>query len=110
MKLNKQEKTQIEKLEPLHLMRTDLKAQLAMVEAQISAIETQLQTIDPRKLLNGKAWHNGIEVYTYKRSSTSYKNCALELAAIQGWSKIPEDIKIKNTTEKQAIKTRLAGV
>ncbi len=110
MKLNKQEKSRIEKLEPLHLMRADLKAQLAYVETQIQAIEAQLQDLDPRKLLNGKAWHNGIEVYTYRRSSTSYKNCALALAALQGWSKIPEDIKIQNTKETKAIKTKLAGV
>lgn len=110
MKLNKQEKKAIERLEPLHLMRADLKAQLAFVDAQIDAIEAQLQNLDPRKLINGKTWHNGIEVYQYRRSSTSYKNCALALASLQGWSKIPEDIKIKNTTEKQAIKTKLAGV
>lgn len=110
MKLNKQEKKAIERLEPLHLMRADLKAQLAFVDAQIDAIEAQLQELDPRKLINGKAWYNGVEIYKYSRSSTSYKNCALALASELGWSKIPEDIKIKNTTEKQAIKTKLAGV
>ena len=110
MKLNKQEKSRIEKLEPLHLMRADLKAQLAYVETQIQAIEAQLQDLDPRKLLNGKAWHNGIEIYRYIRFSTSYKKCALALAEQQGHSEIPEDIKNEHTTEKQAIKTKLAGV
>lgn len=110
MKLNKQEKKAIERLEPLHLMKADLKAQLAFVEAKIDAEEARLQDMDPRKLLNGKAWHNGIEIYFYRRLSTSYKKCALVLAKQQGHSEIPEDIKNENTTEKQAIKTKLAGV
>lgn len=110
MKLNKEEKKILVKLEPLHLMKADLKSQLAMIETQIKAYEDQIQTLDPRKLIGGKAWFNGVELYTFKRESISYKNCALALAALQGWSKIPEQIKIQNSKTNQCIKTRLGGI
>ena len=108
-KLNKKEVSIFVKLESLHLMKADLKSSLASIDAQIASYELQLQTIDPRKLINGKTWHNGIELYTYQRESISYKNCALELAALNGWSKIPEEIKIKNRKITQSLKTKLVS-
>ena len=110
MKLNKQEIKTIESLEPVLLAIVDLKAQLAFYEAKKSAIESQLQGLDKRKLINGKAWVAGVQVYAFSRSTTAYKAVALDLAAELGFEKIPEAIKIKNTKENNSIKTKLAGV
>tara|TARA_R110001599_G_scaffold174976_2_gene366976 strand:+ start:1957 stop:2295 length:339 start_codon:yes stop_codon:yes gene_type:complete len=110
MKLNLKEKKVLTSLEPVLLAIGEVKSQLAFLEAQKGALELQLQQIDPRKLIGGKTWHNGVELYTFRRDTTSYKNCALSLAALQGWSKIPEDIKIQNSKVNQCLKTRLGGI
>jgi len=111
MKLNKQEKKILTKLEPLHLMRADLKSQLAMIETQIRAYETQIQALDPRKLIGGKAWFNGVELYTFKRTTCAHKSVTIDLVEMH---KIPqEDLRQsieKHSKTNQCLKTRLGGI
>ena len=111
MKLNKEEKKILTKLEPLHLMKSDLKSQLAMIETQIKAYETQMQTLDPRKLIGGKAWYNGVELYTFKRTTCAHKTVTIDLVELH---QIPqEDLKkaIENNSKtNQCLKTRLGGI
>ena len=108
-KLNKKEKSVFVKLESLHLMKADLKSSLASIDAQISAYELQLQTIDPRKLINGKTWHNGIELYTFKRTTCKHKSVVIDLVERH---KIPQkDLKEaieKHSKSNQSLKTKLA--
>ncbi len=106
-KLNKKEREIFVKLESLHLMKADLKSSLASIEAQIAAYELQLQTIDPRKLINGKTWYNGIELYTFKRTTCKHKSVAVDLVqryaipqkvlnhVIEIWSNTNECLKTK---------------
>ena len=111
MKLNKEEKKILTKLEPLHLMKADLKSQLAMIETQIKAYETQIQTLDPRKLIGGKAWFNGVELYTFKRTTCAHKSVTIDLVESH---QIPrEDLKQaieKHSKTNQCLKTRLGGI
>ena len=108
-KLNKKEKEIFVKLESLHLMKADLKSSLASIAAQIPAYELQLQTIDQRKLINGKLWHNGIELYTFKRTTCKHKSVAIDLVERHG---IPrkdlEEAIEKHSKTNQSLKTKLA--
>ena len=111
MKLNKKEKQILVELEPVLLTIQSLRSELAFYEAKRSAIENELQSINPKKINAGSAFFGGVEVYQYKRRSTAYKKAINDLAVrYQLDPVVVGQIINENTKINETIKTRLGGL